>query len=551
MFFDVQLLCYQSDGLFWMAWVAGIFGTKSSRTSALLKLEDRHVKSANVARLCDSLQKYLSNGSSQVNERMSLRLSAILTLGIIRIHSRKIDLYQYAINRIFDKIQRPLIAGLMEKSKPGLKDKKKRAGKKAVAELLPEIDGDIQPVVIPEYDAIVEGGLAALENIHVASVEQITMPEDVPTRDTEELENMGFGDEIDKVAQLIITSTDFRQPGGFEKAIADIEAAIPTSHQEPLSPPEKSSEADAGKRKRTTSDEIEISKRQRLEEAPSVPVANLQEELEVPIETPPQDVVSKRGKKKYLLDVVEKKLVPKNKQWVNEIIYASSFFKLNPPLNVGKDFDLYECCNDILEVYKIRPIAKRQSPSVIQEDMRAVDSNVASGQLSTQLEQHRGSSTVSPQVGTPSLPPRTPQESLIQPVALQYLDKAGAHPVHSTPIVPARPAFTPREQPIIEEEVEISAIHLPRDEAEDEDVSSRVQSQQNRIVEIVKNWNFEESILTIDDLCPIPINRRNIGVTFIHLTVLCKRELVDLEHKHDSLELEKILPGPKLLSLHF
>ncbi|VEN34192.1 unnamed protein product, partial [Callosobruchus maculatus] len=80
MFFDTILLNYQHSGNFGKAWIAATRGIRFISTQDIISI--------NVIRLCDDLYKFIVSSSGDPKKRFSLRMSAILLHGTIRIHNK-------------------------------------------------------------------------------------------------------------------------------------------------------------------------------------------------------------------------------------------------------------------------------------------------------------------------------------------------------------------------------------------------------------------------------------------------------------------------------
>ncbi|CAG9836358.1 unnamed protein product [Diabrotica balteata] len=76
---------------------------------------------------------------------------------------------------------------------------------------------------------------------------------------------------------------------------------------------------------------------------------------------------------------------------------------------------------------------------------------------------------------------------------------------------------------------------------------SRIISQQ-RIVDLVTKFNFDEGFPTIEDLSEKPLNRLNVARCFNDLLVLSATKYLSLVPEDDCIELKYIEKGPKFIN---
>ncbi|KAK9701709.1 N terminus of Rad21 / Rec8 like protein [Popillia japonica] len=77
MFFDIALLCPQSNGKFAIVWIAATRGCN--------KLSKKQILNVDVVRTCSDIASMCLNESQKPRERLSLSLSARLINGVIKI----------------------------------------------------------------------------------------------------------------------------------------------------------------------------------------------------------------------------------------------------------------------------------------------------------------------------------------------------------------------------------------------------------------------------------------------------------------------------------
>ncbi|CAH1371667.1 unnamed protein product [Tenebrio molitor] len=81
MFFNLILLNRQHKAHFGIAWVAGLRGVQHVNKKNVLEL--------NIGKLCDDIAEYVCSESDSPRSRFSLRLSAILINGTIKLYKQK------------------------------------------------------------------------------------------------------------------------------------------------------------------------------------------------------------------------------------------------------------------------------------------------------------------------------------------------------------------------------------------------------------------------------------------------------------------------------
>nr|CAH7725977.1 unnamed protein product [Callosobruchus chinensis] len=194
MFFDAILLTYQHNGNFGKAWIAATRGIRFISTQDIISL--------NVVRLCDDLYKFIVNSSGDPKKRFSLRMSAILLHGTIRIHNKQVVILQVEAVKVLQRCSIPEGSrislyeeeeGRSEEHSPHITVRAKRQKRKKkqteplltpLEELAPGMQRfDESPVVVPATDDVFR---------HPAHPEAITMRETEITTKTRPPEE-GFG----------------------------------------------------------------------------------------------------------------------------------------------------------------------------------------------------------------------------------------------------------------------------------------------------------------------------------------------------------------------
>ncbi|XP_057654472.1 uncharacterized protein LOC130892830 [Diorhabda carinulata] len=104
--------------------------------------------------------------------------------------------------------------------------------------------------------------------------------------------------------------------------------------------------------------------------------------------------------------------------------------------------------------------------------------------------------------------------------------------------------YEPTEVPMVIEESDKTArrTHRSRKTTESENATVR----QQKIINILTKWNYDESSPTIEDVAEKPIRVNSIAVAFNDLLVLCAGKYVALVPEENSLELKYIEKGPKM-----
>ncbi|CAH2002253.1 unnamed protein product [Acanthoscelides obtectus] len=196
MFFDIILLNYQHNGNLGKAWIAA--------TRGIGYISNQDIVILNTRRLCDDLYKFIVSSSGDPKKRFSLRMSAILLHGAIRILNRQIVIIQVDAAKVLQRSIIPAgsdLSSLHEEDEQSEEEhlphvsstpKRLRRKRKATPQLTPieEAPGmqhfDEAPPLFPKTDDVFR---------HPGHPEAITMREQEITLRTM-LPEEGFGADI-------------------------------------------------------------------------------------------------------------------------------------------------------------------------------------------------------------------------------------------------------------------------------------------------------------------------------------------------------------------
>ncbi|CAH0554960.1 unnamed protein product [Brassicogethes aeneus] len=188
MFTDIELLYRQHGGRFGIAWNASIRGIKFIPSKQIMEFD--------IIRICEDIMKYIASNSSMPKKRMSLRLVATLTNGVVKIFKQQVNICEDEVIRFISRVTVPLIFEnisfiesrdiFREPESPIPIGKRKRRVKKAV-EVSPDIIGDFRQAL----DTLEQQ--TAKKQTPTARITDITIQEDLPIRRPEE-QIEGFGE---------------------------------------------------------------------------------------------------------------------------------------------------------------------------------------------------------------------------------------------------------------------------------------------------------------------------------------------------------------------
>ncbi|KAI4462712.1 gm2 ganglioside activator protein [Holotrichia oblita] len=183
MFFDIALLCPQSNGKFAVIWIAA--------TRGITKLSKKQILNVDVAHICAEISSMCINQSQKPRERLSLSLSARLANGVIKI------LFQQT--RILQRISS---FPVFDSTYDFISLQKKRVQKKIKTRNVPSVEIELQqPVRTEAVDNINELNItdqdveAALRQQPTTLIDSITLREEMPSRAVAQDEDNFFGDE--------------------------------------------------------------------------------------------------------------------------------------------------------------------------------------------------------------------------------------------------------------------------------------------------------------------------------------------------------------------
>ncbi|CAH1173984.1 unnamed protein product [Phaedon cochleariae] len=643
MFFDIVILNPQHKGNFSHAWIAATRGVRF--------IPKGQIKELDIPKLCKQLADFITTSSTDPKKRFSLRLSAILLNGTIKIFREKVILFQAEVLTALQTIRVPSgmssmpiypgeVSGILETPPtPSIKVKKAPRGKKqAVA----------TPIAIAEAAAAEPETVAGMLYIpDVADILQvlpttsdmISLREEAPKRiDTFVRDEEDFG---------ILTGAEL------EKEMLSL---FPRAHKEPVVPPvtpeTPSSEllppqvvevvalvhAEKGQFLESLREPTEIEAARVLSEIP-VPmevdgIRNITEagiHEAVPSAAPrdalpekaPADIVVAEGPEirvaaspqppviisKSPPNTVEKAKKLKDKAARPKLFLMTrrrTFVRINrciegggtyvdescPLASVVKSFrnedwyNLYWPEEDEEVREDVRPGSFSRSSSLVprkttsfkkSSSLEIRDSNTAATTTEISLKETPTTSRAEilptpeeksrlhvPEVHVPEVhvPEVSAPDEGFMPMQLEAGQVIEPSVFQETLVVPIQPVVL---EDLLAESIPVVAQELPSEVAptvlHEESPQRRresprapespvdFRSRQQKIINILLRWNFEDKESTIEDVCEKPMTRLNMARAFSDLLVLCKKKYIILCSEPDCIELKCIQLGPRLQRL--
>ncbi|KAG5875126.1 hypothetical protein JTB14_015453 [Gonioctena quinquepunctata] len=644
---DIPTSMAPISGHFSNAWLAATRGVK--------KYTQRNNTEIDVPTLCNHMADFITSSSRDPKKRFSLRLSAILLNGTVKIYRAQVLLLEaeviYALQYILCPVsmrasEAMLAAGVFESPPTPIPRVKSKRAKRQIVETptteLPEPDFREGMLQLPEVEDILQ--------IPPATSDMISLREEAPRRRTDEvqLEEEGFG---------IITGNELEM---------EIESLFPKSRAEPVPPLTTSSEslplqvlevvalvhAERGEFREELSTAIVVetpkSPEKEVERVPDTEVPVIAMEPQIPMEIVESEIAAVPKEVTPIIEALEPtapKELLEEISVVPEIHVLREIQPLAEPIGVMKDrvkkekrflvprrrvYARINRCNEdegrFSDEFDQRPSAFRnvhneylynllwsdETVDGVRAEVRAGSSKRSSslatslglgrtpGRQRSTLEKDltadslkRVSVIETPQKEMPSLalgeippasqetpreppiPVRTPsrekpsiirqepsavtmieEPSTVTPMILEELPSGVPSTTEvSVPMetIPSLVAEVPQIEEVVapvEEPKEKHKTPVVRKKKEERVpkpslVDDKVRQQ--KIIDIVKKWNFAERLLTIEDICGLPMTKLNMARAFSDLLVLTAKQYLALCSEEESLELKYIKKGPRLM----